>query len=1480
MNIKNFNEEKKLKWKGEKTMTNRVNKKFIIILLFMMLFTMLLPKEVSAATYTTKNSLYGAGKNAVGKTVRIYRSGHNVDDNNFIQDQPSSHIYCVQHHVTTAEKYYDYKIQNYIKIEGNVATNSSGKSVTHNKNLALAYLLEKENWKKGYGGNGDEEVRNLAVKHYMTAGGWMTSVGIPLGLSYDNINYFDINKSDKGDSKKQKVRDFINRANEYAKNANKTTVATIKLAPSSLKPTTMKQLGPIKFTFTGSLQSIKLFNGSSEVKDSKTYTVGGKTKTISQINSGNNVTINKNTENRVTKVEATTKGESYIEAEMWLCVKSNAKQNLLITNPGTKPNSTATSSINVADVVKGSLTINKVDKDSGKALSAGFKIQTSSGKWLSGKNGAYNYNNSYANAETYTSPITLNDLKLDTYKVYEVKAPNNYDITAQTGYDKTNKWVYCGTATLNAKNTKLIKKYQNKKTTGELIINKVDKDSGKALSAGFKIQTSSGKWLSGKNGAYNYDRSLANAETYTSPIDLKELKYGTYKIFEVTPPKNYDIASQEGYDKTNRWVPFGTATINAKANKVEKKYTNAQKISIKGYVWIDLPDAKNQLFNNYFDGAEEKARVAGVTVNLRKKSNNEIIATVKTNANGEYIFNKVLSVSQLNDYYVEFNYKGEKTYTNEQGKVIKEDISKYIPVAFNSTDKNQIKPNGSRALMEKHEYEDYKETNNTGIATTYKGKEKETTYGLSGNLYEKLIEGSVLNNINLGIKKIPSADYKVEEKLEYAKISIKGFEYKYIYGKRGDSSKVAAPKVAWEDRFINGYSAFIYPSDIMYNNQKDKSKELKVEVGYRIDLENLSETNIEELYKEKTLKITNLTDEFDESRYTLIEDENWIKEKGSTAKYKNNIELGPYKTNTSTASIEIKFDVKTEAIKNMLKKEFRDGIKENKPTTARAKGHHIYTRRDYSWEGKTVEKVNSEHRTETVEYSSKAPYLVFKLGQERILSGKVFIDAKDEEKYKTTGEKLGNGQYDDKENLVSGTKVELLDVDGDETDITRLQPTIIYPDDKDNEPKKDANNNYIGITAETTSAENGTYKFRGIVPGYYYLRFTYGNGAQKIYDPTGKEVKTINAKDYKSTIITNEKVKTALQQKETDGLWYKNIGNANPSVAVDDLNTRINVNNGNAENIIAKTAKIAITVENTETNTTEIEVAEDGQTVNSAKNEFDGLSFGIIEMPEQKAKVEKIITKMKLEDAQNNLICQGNPETDSLPGVSDLDLTTNGGSSSVRVEIEAEKIASARLELTYAIKITNTSDVNYYNTDYYFYGIPDPNKEVTLVVNELVDYLDNTLSYNKDESVSKFEETNNTQDEELANKTTLKLSNMDTKLYTINNKTRNNKNVKTSDTASIVANRPLSDKDEDMEFINNATITLAKNGIDADKDDIKEVNIYKPVGDNFDLAKATISIMPPTGADRLLIIIYTVAGTIALAMLSAGVVVIKKYVVK
>lgn len=939
-----------------------------------------------------------------------------------------------------------------------------------------------------------------------------------------------------------------------------------------------------------------------------------------------------------------------------------------------------------------------------------------------------------------------------------------------------------------------------------------------------------------KSNTNYYIQNKSGKKINTVSIKLKDSEVLSAKIWFLE--RNNGARSQ-------RFITVDTGKTKAKGETYVMNVIPL--IAVKGYVWIDVKRTKTDDYDSLYNSDE--TRVAGVTVKLVNKNTRKVEETKKTDVNGVYTFNKKITANKLKNYYVEFDYNGVK--------VSDKDISKFIPVAFNSTNINEINKAGSRALMDSVAEEDAKLS---GIASTYKGTAKENIYGLgyNGNLYKKLIEGDVLNNINLGLKEIPETKFDLYEGLENLKVGMKGYTYTYKYGKLGDIQKVAAPKVKWQDEeIISAYTSDFYPSDIAYD-VKNSTEELKATVTYRIDIKNTTNHNEEELYKEDKLVITSLVNKYDESRYTLVEDGNWTKKDGKEgeAVYKGNAFNGIGKD--SSSSVYITFSVKHDALIDILN--HPDGIIEKFPTKTTAIGYHKYFRKDYSWENDITKE--QAHKTTNMKKDAEAPYLVFKLGEDRVLSGKVFEDGV----VTTDGQVLGNGVYNENENIVRDVIVELLDVQEGKDDITELEVSKLYGVE---------GTNPISIDAQVKTDANGNYTLKGIVPGYYFIRFTYGDGTQKIYNTKGEEVKTLTAKDYKSTIITNDVIKQALKGG-TNFEWYKGLENVNPSIAIDSLSRRAAVNAGSQNNVMAGTAKINIRIENTETDIAEIQVSENGEQVKLPSSKFDGLDFGIIKQPKQMARLVKVITNIKLENGQANFGFSGNPETDSLKGVTDLDNTKNGGSKYLRAELEEKNISGATLELTYGISVINTSDVNYYNNEYYWYGEANPNKEVTLSIDEITDYLDNPLKYKADSSDNRIEISSDVNTE---GKTVFKLRNIGV-LYTENNPARKIDGLKTSDTFALVAEKNLSMDDVDMEYLNQAKITKINNGTDprdTDNED-KDEEIKGPEEPNTSEARATIT--PPTGADRQTIIIYTISGILALVILSAGVIMIKKIVKK
>lgn len=1396
----------------------------------------------------------------------------NIREISFKTMADSNNLYCVQKGAALKNGAHDYKVEKIITIEGNKATRGD-KTVQDSKNAILAYILGGGNYSKGYGKLDNTTYRQDVLWEYFNT--WASTVGIKFGLNWSYEDNDSLNKN----------RDLYKEAVDYANSAG---TADIQSLVGTKVMTSNTVAGPFKVKYTGNISSVtvKATDGSTLTGITFSKTKDGKSAMAAKdIKSGEEFYIINNSGKTLQSINIKVSANNAIKATIYfLKHTSDDWQRLIAVDTETKP---VQDDVTINIETLGALTINKTDEDTGAKLNAGFKVKTSKG-WLSGKSGEYNYEESVEKATIYKTvdgKVSINDINFGTYGIYEVEVAEGYNLAYQKGFDKNNNWVHIGDYTVTSTKDNVTVDAINAKY-GNIIINKVDEeDNNTKLRAGFKLYSENTKgWVAQINGAYTHNNSEDNATTFyteNGTTNIQNLEFGKYQVFETQAPAGYDLRAQENYKDGKALV--GTANLNKNDGEktVTFTLTNVKLISISGYVWVDVPETKANNTNSLYDNNEK--RVANVTVKLINKSDKQVLATTKTDSNGAYIFenavkgNRKLTSNTLKDYYVEFDYQGTE-------------YKQYIPVAFNSANVSDIKENGSRAIVNEMQEKD---VDFKAIATTYPGTDanKETTYGLAsnGNLFNKLFnkQTNTLENINLGIKERINPDYTVSENLSYVKVVMKGYTYRYNYGKDDENrNAVAAPLVKWQNGdSIYAYSRDVYPSDISYDI-KNSTEELKMYVVYRIDVTNTMNYDVEELYQEQKLHVTNLTDKFDTSRYEL-HDSNWTA-KGDTATITNNYlkdikETGISKNTTAQKYIE--FSVKHDAIVEILK--HPKGIIEQFPTEITADAYHEYTRQDYTWQNDI--KKQQTHFTENDTRSAKAPYLILKLGADREATGTVFEDRV----VTTNGEKLGNGIYENGENVAKDVKVELIDADA--STVSNLYGV------------KDTT--AISKSAVTTTDEKGSYSLKGIVPGDYYLRFTYGNGTQKLYDASGNEVNTIVAKDYKSTIVKSENAKKALNgvedsdtvkedefvktsgtTKKKNYIWYKKLEGTNYSVAVDNLESRKNVNAETSNEVIASTAKFSITIENTEENVANITSTEsnEGATITlGTKQIFNGFNFGIITQPEKDVRIEKVVTKMRLVTSQNNQIFEGNPETDRMQGVTDLQdkQTKVGGSTYVRVEMNEDIIYDATLTLTYGIKITNISDVNYYSEKYYWYGDKTGANEVTLKIDEVVDYLDETLTYlpelsDKDriELTSKVVE--ETEGDITKKKVIMNITGWDT-LYTEKNTERSAKK-QTSDSVTLGVQRSLSTQDDDMEIINKVQVTKASNATDPDdtsNDKEERIKIVKPMEPINKVAQAVVTITPPTGQDKQSPMIYIIAGAITLAVLSAGIVIIKKKVV-
>lgn len=1072
-----------------------------------------------------------------------------------------------------------------------------------------------------------------------------------------------------------------------------------------------------------------------------------------------------------------------------------------------------------------------------------------------------------------------------------------------------------------------------KEKLANLKILKQDENTQKQLTgAKFKLYFKDTGFVTESNGKYVYNGTESTAKEFSVNEEIKGLEYGVYYIYEVEAPSGYDITKQDGYmnqngkdpysySKDNKWVYLGAVNLT-ESKDYTFKVSNKEIVSLEGYVWLDEPDTKANIANSVYDNNEKL--LEGITVNIYG-GNGTKAGTTQTDSTGHYKFENII-YSSLTNAYIEFEY----------------DNKQYIVVDSLVGNNNAINSKAKEREMQVEELEDEKLTGTTG--------------NLPGRAITQIKEGNLqlyydsstykIKDINLGLKEKSKAEHAVTETLEYVKVKMKGYTYTYKYGEDPVTMSTYVPTVN-EQNSKATFTAKIYPSDIAYN-EANSTDELKVFVVYSIGITNTTTTNIDDIAVEQKLYLTSLTNTFDNARYELSTEANGNSDnennqfklwnaQGNKATYSVNDGNSAFKdgmTKNETKTSYIQFRIKEEALEKILTKTLTEGDIENAPTVAETEGFHEYLRTDNVWEDNTnvVKYDGARQSSYTTNNASGDKYYVHKyvkenaksadlyirlsLGEQRTISGTVFEDTITEES-KNANTNLGNGILEDSEqNRASKVKVELLD--SDKKTVSKLYQVennaIVYQ-----------NGNLPDAVVETTVG--GTYEFKGAVPGYYYIRFTYGDGSQTMMPASD----AIKSSDYKSTIIntqnnnsliknaieaTTEQISNAQQELVNNYAnedakkiveWYKYLGDAKYSTATDDLEQRKIIDgytykedgtvydregkvipNYKPTNVNSYTPIVGISIENDINNVKEVK--EDGADAN--KPLYDNFNFGIIKALTPKMELQKIITNVTLTNQTGATVVNANPkESDHLLTALDK---IDGGSRYAKMEIEESNIYGSDLSVTYKITIKNNSAKDYVEEEgtneygyYYKYGDNSHAKEKEVTVNEVLDKLDE--KYNIDSILGKnLTETVIRQDKKEETKNnSIKLENQNSTSSTLTNTTANAEGTTTNTTNSFTMSgwtplksdestsveysvtTLLSNKDDDTVYSNEAKITAIK------------LDKLTTLTSGYDWSKdgsdeATIAITPPTGSDRSNL--YIIITAIALGTLFAGVVVLKKKV--
>ena len=739
----------------------------------------------------------------------------------------------------------------------------------------------------------------------------------------------------------------------------------------------------------------------------------------------------------------------------------------------------------------------------------------------------------------------------------------------------------------------------------------------------------------------------------------------------------------------------------------------------------------------------------------------------------------------------------------------------------------------------------------------------------------------------------------------------------------------------------------VYPSDIIACQATENNK-LEVYIVYRIDIANTTPSKGDpNLYKEEKMYINNLNvtdfagkfentegkehsyftidttldpdldldldDKLDGQQNTISE---WSEDGTLTDKAKNSINEDGIEAGTCK-SVYVQFKMTDELLDDFINKK----VKEIKPFKTTLSAYHEYLRTDNVWDengsakqyedarqsnyADRNEQTNKKyfvHRSKDIGSFDHELYLKFTLPEkQRTISGTVFEDTATDDS-KNNNQNLGNGIYDDKESTVQYVNVDLVTPIGN----NQYETAKLYQLDKDGKVVRDENGNIKTGTAVVSGTERaGTYKFEGVIPGYYYVRFTYGNGDQKIIPISGDEI-AVQSVEYKSTIIKDDNIKTAMKNGNNTE-WYKYMGSTKYSTAVDDTTQRAEIEGDNSYKLgKAKTSQLI----NAYTPRTGISIENDKNLAGVEHIEkFDGFNFGIITFPKTEIKPVKEITNVKLTNQVGTVMTTGNP-VDEPQYISDLSKLSKTGTTSAKAELDPNLIHGTQLETTYRITITNNSQYDYVtvnedgtitNDNYYKYGETNDQELKGVEVTEVEDYIDKKYKTNvedlKDIS-SKIGElqkdgtlnvTNEKTDIKFKKKAPETTGDQTSKSTTTENTQQNSEGSTTTtktDTLSVTGwNRLKVGESQTVEYTAVATIASTADDLVYENqarvvsmklDKLIELNAENDYWKNTD--NTMITIVPNTGKDKSNT--YWIAGTIALIVLGAGFVILKKKVLK
>ena len=643
---------------------------------------------------------------------------------------------------------------------------------------------------------------------------------------------------------------------------------------------------------------------------------------------------------------------------------------------------------------------------------------------------------------------------------------------------------------------------------------------------------------------------------------------------------------------------------------------------------------------------------------------------------------------------------------------------------------------------------------------------------------------------DLGIKEREQPDMALVEDIEKVKVTIAGYEHTYNYNQRFENSEYGDGfdvSVKFGDEYgLQSYTQPIYSSDVVYNQNNPES--LGIYVRYKIALRNES-TNLYTRINEIVSYYDNRY-QFESAEYedgTVIAEHS---QGNSSGNYNSEV----LRVNQNLSPMEVRYvyityRVTNDAVYTLLSEE--ETILD---TVAEITSYSTYSDSGFSIHYAGIDK---DSRPGSAEPGNKdtyeddtdsAPDFKLQVKEGRIIKGTVWEDEAVAEMLENAGitsadgktlrERIGNGIYDPDPNVVENVTVDLISIEGNPNEAgvsdtlgdANLQGEIGTPGSEST-----IANLYKVETLPTLSGEvvpatvytdkSGKYEFKGVIPGKYLLRFTYGNNSVIITPDGRKEIKDVDV--YKSTIYRGDRPDNEATAASDTDYWYRDetsdagaqrFSDARDEIGVrentgekyDIISSRLNLEDTyyyeNTSTEVKAVAEKALTAIEARSRGFEIKVDFDQALNNESTFEeqttgdglryiFDNMDFGIIRRPIQTMEVTKQVAYVKVTLANGQVVIEGDPRKETIDHLRFLQEDENG-SGDISIELDSEIMQGAKLEITYDIIADNTNSEIDYSTDrYYIFGIRgDEGDLIAPQVLRMMDYLSNDLAY-EEESV-------------------------------------------------------------------------------------------------------------------------------------------------